>query len=291
MTVSIQNSYAEESIGKLYIVPTPIGNLEDITFRAVNILKDVDYIAAEDTRHTQKLLNHFDIQKQTISYHEHNKESRTSELIDKLIEGHNLALVSDAGMPAISDPGYELVKAAVEKGISVVVLPGANAAVSALVGSGLPTEKFYFYGFLPRKKQQIEKELLKLKKIEETIIFYESPFRVKQTLQMVEKVYGDRRVVLVRELSKIHEQYVRASVKELLDYLNEHDVKGECCIILEGATHIDDHDENWWQDLSIKDHVAYYEKEGIRQKEALKKVALDRNIPKKIVYHEIHVKK
>lgn len=291
--MNIQNSFIENDRGKLYIVPTPIGNLDDITFRAIDILNKVELIAAEDTRHTKKLLNHFEIQNELISYHEHNRFERIPLLIDKLMNGSEIALVSDAGMPAISDPGSELVAEAVKQQISVIVLPGANAALSALVGSGLPTEQFYFYGFLPRKKSDKEKVLNQLKQLEATIIFYESPHRVLQTLENIEKQFGLRRIALARELTKLYEQYIRGSVREVIDFVKDNPLRGECVIVVEGATEVDVQQAGmWWEELTLEEHVQYYEREkNVTHKEAMKLVAQDRQLSRRDVYNAIHVKK
>src|SRR5690625_1267692 len=287
----VQTSYEKNEKGTLYIVPTPIGNLEDITFRALNTLKEVDLIAAEDTRHTQKLLNHFEIKSKLISYHEHNRMSRMEQLLRRLEQGEQIALVSDAGMPAISDPGYELVKEVIEREINVIVLPGANAALCALVGSGLPTSEFLFYGFLPRKKQEKEAELARLKGLQATIILYESPHRVKETLRTIQKQLGNRQIVIAREITKIYEQFIRGNVEKVLKWAEENVVKGECCIVIEGSSDTEVADTSWWEMLSIAEHVkAYEEKEGLSNKEAMKRVALDRNIARREVYHHIHVK-
>ena len=288
----VQNSFEKEAEGILYLVPTPIGNLEDITFRALETLKKVDVIAAEDTRHTQKLLNHFHIQKELISYHEHNRMERVPQLLQRLEAKETIALVSDAGMPAISDPGYELVRAVTEKQIHVIPLPGANAATTALIASGLPTDAFYFYGFLPRKKQEKEDALSYIGKLPATIILYESPYRIKDTLKMMEKVLGNRNIVLARELTKLYEQFVRGSVKDVIKWLDTNEIKGECCILIEGAKEAMLEDENiWWENISIEAHVQTYEaKEGLSNKEAMKRVAKDRRISKREVYQHIHIK-
>ena len=290
--MKIQQSYKESNFGKLYVVPTPIGNLEDITFRAIETLKSVALIAAEDTRHTQKLLNHFDIQKELISYHEHSKQSRLKQIIQKLEQGDDIALVSDAGMPAISDPGYELVKAAIKKDISVVVLPGANAALCALVGSGLSTKEYLFYGFLPRKKKDKLAELNRLKILKATLIFYESPYRIVETLQDITKNIGNRQVSIAREITKIHETYVRGCAKDVYEWVKNNEIKGECCIVVEGNVEEGTEKDDWWQDLSIAEHVEYYEKkQAMNHKLAMKQVAVDRNITRRDVYQQIHVKK
>src|SRR5699024_5424405 len=269
--MQIQNSYAEEQTGKLYVVPTPIGNLDDITFRAVEMLKQVDCIAAEDTRHTKKLLRHLQINTDVISYHEHNERKRTEQLLEMLTNNRSLALVSDAGMPAISDPGYILIERASANNISVIVLPGANAAPSALVGSGLSTEEFLFYGFLPRKKKEKERELSRLATYAATIILYESPFRLVDTFKQLADKFGNRNVALVRELTKLHEQYVRGTVEDVLAWLEEREVKGECCIVIDGNEKGERNVEtNWWASLTISEHVAFYEKvKGLSHKDSM----------------------
>lgn len=226
----IQKSFDDDGAGILYLVPTPIGNLEDITFRALRILKEATIIAAEDTRNTKKLLNHFEIPTSLISYHEHNKDSREEQLMERLIQGEKIALVSDAGMPAISDPGYELVQAAIHKKQRVVVLPGANAALCALVGSGLSAKEFLFYGFLPRKKKDKESELARLKSLPATLVFYESPYRLKDTLKALLEQLGNRDISIARELTKKFEEYARGTTEELLDWAVNNTLKGEFCI-------------------------------------------------------------
>lgn len=288
--MQIQSSYEESNNGKLYIVPTPIGNLDDMTFRAVHTLNDVDLILAEDTRHSQKLLHHFSITTRLLSFHQHNTAARMQGVMARLLEGESLALVSDAGMPAISDPGYELVKEAVLQNIQVIVLPGANAALSALVGSGLPTEEFLFYGFLPRKQKTKAEVLTRLSNYSATIILYESPFRVKDTMRQIEKNVGNRQVVISREITKIHEQYIRGTCSEVVAWTEEHALKGECCILIEGNTSEElSSNDMWWDTLSMSAHVETYEATGMTNKEAMKKVALDRKITKRDVYQAIHV--
>lgn len=288
----IETKKPEAKQGVLYVVPTPIGNLEDMTFRAVRVLQEVTIIAAEDTRHTQKLLNHFDIKKQLISYHEHSRKERTIALVNQLRDGDTIALVSDAGMPAISDPGHELVKAAIAADVEVTVLPGANAALCALVGSGLPTDEFIFYGFLPRKKQEIRKELERIAPLRASIIFYESPYRIKATIEQLYEVYGNRQIALVREITKKFEQYVRGTAAEVLDWLQNHEVKGECCIVVEGASESEYANDRWWEALTIEEHVTFYEEDKqLSHKAALKQVAEDRDVPRKVIYHHIHVEK
>lgn len=288
--MKIQKSYKEkEGKGTLFIVPTPIGNLEDMTFRAVKTLKEADVIGAEDTRNTKKLLNHFEISTSLVSYHEHNTQTRGPQMIERLVNGEVVALVSDAGMPGISDPGTDLVQKAIEEDIPVVVLPGANAALPALAGSGLPTEEFYFYGFLPRKKKERTSVLELLKNIRATLIFYESPHRLKEMLSHLYEQYGPRKATLARELSKRYEEYVRGSLKDLLEWANQEEVRGEFCVLVEGSEG-EEENELWWTHLSLIDHVEHYmEAEGMKNKQAIKQAALDRKLPKRDVYQAYHV--
>ena len=209
------------NIGTLYIIATPIGNLEDITLRAMRILKEVDVIAAEDTRHTRKLLDRYEIDTSMTSYHDHNKEEKAPVLIDKLLDGKNIALVSDAGTPGISDPGYFLINLAINENIPVVPIPGATAAIAALSISGLPTDRFVFEGFLPSKQTARKKRLKKLEQEERTLIFYEAPHRIMKTMQDILDVFGDRKAVITRELTKIHEETVRGPVSSVLKQLNK----------------------------------------------------------------------
>lgn len=235
--MQIQKSFKGQSPhGKLYLVATPIGNMDDMSIRMVNILKEVDVIAAEDTRNTGLLLKHFGIETRQISFHEHNAQEKIPVLLDLLKSGQNLAQVSDAGLPSISDPGHDLVKVAIAEDIAVVTVPGPSAGISALIASGLAPQPHIFYGFLPRKSGQ-QKEFFESKKAyPETQIFYESPHRVKATLENMLEVYGDRPVVLVRELTKIYEEYQRGRISELIDYLAENSLKGECLLIVAGAS-------------------------------------------------------
>jgi 16S rRNA (cytidine1402-2'-O)-methyltransferase len=291
----IQKSFENEEIkGILYLVPTPIGNLEDMSVRALRILKESDWIAAEDTRNTKKLCHYFEIETPLISYHEHNKLVSGLKIIDRLKEGAKIALVSDAGMPTISDPGYELVMSAIEQEISVVPLPGANAALTALIASGLPTQPFYFYGFLDRQKKTKKKELEKLASMDSTIILYESPHRLKETLELIESVLGNRRLVLCRELTKKYEEFIRGTVEELQQWANEGEIRGEFCLIIEGALDLDvsAHDNLWWKDLSAKEHVEHYiVANGLSSKEAIKLAAKDRGVHKSEVYQAFHIEK
>lgn len=276
--------------GQLYLVPTPIGNLQDMTFRAVDTLNTADIIASEDTRNTQKLLTHFDIKTPQISFHDHNYKERIPELISKLASGMTIAQVSDAGMPSISDPGHELVCACIEADIPVIPLPGATAGVTALVASGLPADRFSFYGFLKRKKNEQVAELTQLKEQQNTQIFYESPHRVKSTLANFETVFGgSRQVVLCRELTKVHEEFLRGSIQEVLAYLKENEIKGECCLLLEGAGSDEFDIIEAWQEWTIKEHLtALIEGEGLNSKEAIKQVAKLRKLPKQEVYMIFH---
>lgn len=220
----------EEEKGILYLVPTPIGNLEDISFRAIRMMKEADFIAAEDTRNTKKLCNYFEIETPVISYHEHNKESSGQKIIEKLKIGQKIALVSDAGMPTISDPGYELVVSAVAEQLTVVPLPGANAAMTALIASGIQTQPFYFYGFLERQKKNKKKELQELSRLSSTIILYESPHRLKETLKLMIEHMGDRKIVLCRELTKKYEEFIRGTITEAIAWAENDEVRGEFCL-------------------------------------------------------------
>ena len=268
--MQIQKSFKGQTpYGKLYLVATPIGNLDDMTFRAIHTLKEVDWIAAEDTRNTGLLLKHFDISTKQISFHEHNAKEKIPDLIELLKQGQNLAQVSDAGMPSISDPGHDLVKSAIEEDIAVVTVPGASAGISALIASGLAPQPHTFYGFLPRKSGQ-QKQFFEAKKAyPETQIFYESPHRVADTLENMLEVYDDRSVVLVRELTKIFEEYQRGKISELLESIAETPLKGECLLIVEGASQeVEDKDEI---DLFLEIQVRI--QQGIKKNQAIKEVA------------------
>lgn len=284
-----QKSYKNDN-GLLYLVPTPIGNLEDMSFRAVRILKEVDVIAAEDTRNTKKLCNHFEITTPIVSYHEHNKETSGRKLLESLQAGKTVALVSDAGMPTIADPGYELVVAAVASKLPVVPLPGANAALTALIASGLPTHPFYFYGFLNRQKKEKKKELEALRNIPGTVLLYESPHRLKETLQLIKEILGNRNISLCRELTKIFEEFIRGTVDEVIEWANTDEIRGEFCIVIEKGDVDEAQDVQWWMNLTIVEHVNHYlETDGLQAKEAIKRTAVDRSIPKREVYQEYHI--
>jgi 16S rRNA (cytidine1402-2'-O)-methyltransferase len=271
------------SEGILYICPTPIGNLEDITLRTLRILKEVDLIAAEDTRHTIKLLNHYEIKKPLISYHEHNKVVKGDILIEKLKNGTNIALVTDAGMPGISDPGEDIIRLSIENRIKVIALPGATASITALVLSGLSTDKFVFEGFLPSKKKDRIKELERLKTEERTIILYEGPHRILALLEDMEEVLGNRQISISREMTKIYEETFRGTVNEALDKFKKEKPIGEFVLIIKGAEITK---EDLYESITIKEHIKYYMEEGYTKKEAVKKVAELRNIPKNVVYKE-----
>ncbi|MDR6555168.1 16S rRNA (cytidine(1402)-2'-O)-methyltransferase [Paenibacillus qinlingensis] len=292
MSVTIQKSYREDpsGIGTLYLVATPIGNLEDMTFRAIRTLKEVNLIAAEDTRQTRKLLTHFEVATRLVSYHEHNKQASGPELVRLLLEGQSIALVSDAGLPAISDPGYDLVRMAVDEGVPVVPIPGANAALSALIASGLPTERFAFVGFLPREKKDGTKLLEGLQHVQDTLLFYESPHRVEKTLLRMAEVWGaERRVCLARELTKRYEEFLRGTIAECLVHLEQNPPQGEYCIIAEGASDaaVQEAADGWWEAKTLGEHVAHYEERGIDRKDALKLVATDRGLSKRDVYNAL----
>ncbi|WP_346869236.1 16S rRNA (cytidine(1402)-2'-O)-methyltransferase [Clostridium sp. UBA5119] len=272
----------------LYLVGTPIGNLEDMTFRAVRILQEVDVIACEDTRVTGRLTHHYEIKTPLKSYHEHNKDKMTEVLVAMLREGKSVALVSDAGLPLISDPGYELVNAVRDAGLTVVTVPGPNAALTALMTSGLSSYSFLFNGFLPRKESDKYAKLEELMQQPHSILLYESPYRVKDTLTTIAKIDAERRVALARELTKRFEQVVTAPVKDLLAKI-EHDIplKGEFVIVIDGQ--YEAHVEQWWGDLSLNDHVNHYISEGQSSKEAIKQVAVERGLKKREVYDSFHI--
>lgn len=273
--------------GKLYVCPTPIGNLEDITYRTLRVLNEVDLIAAEDTRHTIKLLNHFEINKTLTSYHEHNKLTKGPILIDKLLEGINIALVSDAGMPGISDPGQDLVALCIDCGIDIEVLPGASAFVIALVGSGLPSWKFAFEGFLDRDKKSKKKRLEEIRYEERTLIIYESPHRLKESLKFMEEVLGDRKIAVCRELTKKHEEYMRSNISQVRAYYEDNDPRGEYILIVEGSNETRPDKKDSYDGLDERAYVIKLMEEGLSKKDAIKMVAKDRKLKKDIVYKEV----
>lgn len=282
------SSFQNQDTGTLYLVPTPIGNLDDMTFRAIKVLTDADLIAAEDTRHTQQLLNHFDIHTPEISFHEHNTEQRLPELIGKLKAGLTIAQCSDAGMPSISDPGKELVAAAVKEGIPVVPLPGANAGLTALIASGLVPQPFYFYGFLDRKRQQQVQELEQLRNRPETLIFYEAPHRLKKTLKVMAEVLGeDRQVVLARELTKRYEEFSRGSLGDANSFYQTHQPRGEYVVLVAGNSHPEE-DNQSEQSGTPLEQVDRAISEGLATNEAIKLVAKKNKLNRQELYKQYH---
>ena len=267
----------------LYIVPTPIGNMEDITIRALNVLKQVDLIAAEDTRHTLGLLNHFEISKPLISYYKQTEKSRSEVLIEKLKEGKNIAIVSDAGTPGISDPGEEIVKLAIQNNIEIIPIPGACALINALIVSGLSTREFSFIGFLSTIKKEKKEKLEEVKFETRTLILYEAPHKLKGTLEQIFETLGNRNIVLARELTKIHEEFIRGTVSEILDRIEE--IKGEFVILVEGNNiSKKDLELNNLNSLSLEEHYNKYESQGLDKKEIIKRIAKDRNVNKNEIY-------
>lgn len=276
----------ENSKTTLYLVATPIGNLDEITYRAISTLKEVNYIAAEDTRNTIKLLNHFQISTKLISHHEHNIKQSIPKLIKLLMEGNDIALVSDAGYPAISDPGYELVLEAIQNNINVVPISGCNACLNALVVSGIAPQPFLFYGFLDHIDKKKKKELESLKSYHETIVFYESPHRIKKTLKLMQDILGNRKIALCREITKKHEEILRGTLSEVLEVVDE--LKGEMVIVVEGNKQQDE--TNVLFETTIQEDVENYIEKGMSAKDAIKEVAKQRNLNKNIVYKEYHSK-
>lgn len=265
--------------GHLYIVATPIGNLEDITLRAINILRNVDIIAAEDTRHTLKLLNHFEISKPLISYHRHNEDVKTEVLIKELINGKDIALVSDAGTPGICDPGEEIIKECIEQNIEVIPIPGACAMINALICSGISTKEFIFIGFLPLNKKLRKEKLEEIQKANKTLILYEAPHKLESTLKDLKSILEDRKIVLAREITKIHEEFIRGDIEFLIEKSKE--IKGEIVLIIEANNK---KEANKLLDLSLEEHYKYYEDQGLEKKEIIKKIAKDRNVNKNEIY-------
>ena len=271
--------------GELYIVATPIGNLEDITLRAIRILKEVDIIAAEDTRHTLKLLNHLELSKPLISYHRHNEEIKTEELINKLLEGKNIALVSDAGTPVISDPGGEIVKSAIKNNIKVTPVPGACAAITALIASGIDAKEFTFIGFLPQNKKNRKEKLEQIKNAEITTILQEAPHKLLQTLQDLKQVLENRKIVLARELTKIHEEYITGTIEEIEKIIEN--PKGEYVIIIDKNQKTKKEVQlEELNKLSIEEHYEYYKQNGLEKKKIIKQIAKDRNVNKNEIYQK-----
>lgn len=282
--MEIQKSFKQAG-ATLFLVSTPIGNLSDMTLRGIEVLKSVAIIASEDTRVTKKLCNHFDIKTPLISYHEHNKHQKTDVILERLTAGEDVALVSDAGMPLISDPGDQLVEKAVASGFSVVPIPGANAALTALIASGLSAASFFFHGFLDRKRSTRKKELLSFKELQVTLIFYESPHRIKETLSDLFEVYGNREVVIARELTKVYEEFIRGRLEDVV--VNLPDIKGEVVLLVAGNS-----DEEvvdlWWENLTLIEHVTHYMDEGLKTNAAIKQVATDLKMTRQEVYKLYH---
>ena len=272
--------------GKLYLVPTPIGNLKDITLRALEVLKDSDIIAAEDTRQTLKLLNHFEIKKPLISYHKFNEQSKGNEIIELLFEGKTVAIVSDAGTPGISDPGSVIVEKCIEKNLEFEVLPGATAITTALVYSGLDTTKFLFRGFLPRENKERKIITDQLLNSQETLIFYEAPHRLLDTLAYLLETFGNRKIAVCRELTKLYQEIFRGSLNEAIQYFVDNRPRGEFVLVLDGKKleEIKEEKKQEWINLSIEEHILKYIKDGKNKKEAIKLVAKDRELPKSEVY-------
>ena len=266
--------------GKLYLVATPIGNLEDITYRAIRVLKEVDLIAAEDTRNSLKLLNHYEIKKPLISYHRHNEELRVDNLIEKLKQGKNIAVISDAGTPGISDPGEVIAKEAIKNDIEVIPIPGACAAINALIASGLNTTEFTFFGFLPLNKKLRKEKLNEIKDETKTCIIYEAPHKLQKTMQDFKEVIENREVVLAREITKIHEEFIRGNIDEIIS--KSENLKGEMIILIEGAKKQEN--ENELNNLSLEEHYEYYQKQGLDKKEIIKIIAKDRGVNKNEIY-------
>ncbi|HEP1488110.1 TPA: 16S rRNA (cytidine(1402)-2'-O)-methyltransferase [Streptococcus pyogenes] len=285
--MQVQKSFKDKKTsGTLYLVPTPIGNLQDMTFRAVATLKEVDFICAEDTRNTGILLKHFDIATKQISFHEHNAYEKIPDLIDLLISGRSLAQVSDAGMPSISDPGHDLVKAAIDSDIAIVALPGASAGITALIASGLAPQPHVFYGFLPRKAGQQKAFFEDKHHYPETQMFYESPYRIKDTLTNMLACYGDRQVVLVRELTKLFEEYQRGSISEILSYLEETPLKGECLLIVAGAQV--DSEVELTADVDLVSLVQKEIQAGAKPNQAIKTIAKAYQVNRQELYQQFH---
>ena len=272
--------------GKLYIVGTPIGNLEDITLRALRILKEVDVIAAEDTRHTVKLLNHFELKKHLLAYHQHNEQSGSEKLLELLAEGKDIALVSDAGIPVISDPGSVIVSRCNEAGIPVEVVPGPNAGLCALVLSGIDARAFTFMGFLGKQNKEIRGGIEKIAASENTVILYETPHRLVKTLEAMVQVIPDRKMSISREITKKYEETRMGTVQEHLDWYSENPPKGEFVLVIEGGDGLPSDSQDLTA-LSLDEHMAHYEDQGMGEKEAMKQVARDRGVSKRDIYNLI----
>lgn len=272
--------------GTLYLCATPIGNLEDMTLRAIRILREADLIAAEDTRNSIKLLNHFEIKTPMTSYHEYNKIEKGRKLVERLLSGENIALITDAGMPGISDPGEELVKMCYDAGVAVTAVPGASACITALVLSGLSTRRFAFEAFLPAEKKERKSILTELKDETRTMIIYEAPHRLLRTLEELYETMGERKITVCRELTKRHETAFTTTLKEACSYYRAQEPKGECVLVIEGNSRqeLKEEAQARWDDMSVKEHMEYYESQGIGRKEAMKLVAKDRGAGKRDIY-------
>ncbi|MBS5800825.1 MAG: 16S rRNA (cytidine(1402)-2'-O)-methyltransferase [Clostridiales bacterium] len=279
-----------ETYGTLTLCATPIGNLEDITYRVVRTLQEVDFIAAEDTRHTRKLLNHFDIHTKLISYHEHNKMEKGKELIELLKQGKNLALVTDAGTPGISDPGEDIVKLAIEEGITVTSAPGAVAGITALILSGQSTRRFIFEGFLPTDKKERKALLESLKTETRTTILYEAPHRLNKTLELLYEALGDRSITVTKELTKKFEFIHKTTLSGAITYFEEVEPKGEFVLVLAGKDlkALQEEDQKAWEEMSIEEHMNLYINKGMDEKTAMKQVAKDRGVSKRDIYAYLH---
>jgi len=278
--------------GKLYLVPTPIGNLKDITLRALEVLQSVDIIAAEDTRQSLKLLNHFNIKKTLISYHQHNEQGRSQNIIDQIKEGKSIAIISDAGSPGISDPGSVIVLKCIEQNVDFVVLPGATAITTALVYSGLDTTKFIFRGFLPRENKERKPIIDDLINRSETLIFYEAPHRLLNTLEFLYESIGNRKISMCRELTKLYEEIIRLTLEEAVEYYKQNSPRGEYVLVIEGKSQeeIDKDERAKWDLLTIEEHIQKFMNEGLNKKDAMKRVAKDRNMAKSEVYkHSLEI--
>lgn len=275
--------------GILYLCATPIGNLEDMTFRAVRILKEADLIAAEDTRNSLKLLQHFDIRTPMTSYHEFNKIEKARTLLEKLEEGKNIALITDAGTPGISDPGEELVSMCYERGIEVNAVPGAAACITAVTSSGQPCRRFAFEAFLPKDKKERQRVLEELRRETRTIVLYEAPHHLKGTLRELQEVLGDRPLTLCRELTKKFEEKMKTTLDQAIDWYEEHDPRGEYVLVIAGKSRAQQQEEERaaWEQLSVEEHVAAYEAQGMDRKEAMKAAAKDRGVSKRDIYREL----
>ena len=275
-----QKSY--DNSPSLYLIPTPVGNMEDITLRSINTLKMVDLLLCEDTRITGELLSKLDIKKKLIHSDDHTEDGLKEMVVEKLKEGLNIGLVTDRGTPIISDPGYRIVEYVSRCGFNVISLPGPTAFVPALTASGLNPQPFLFYGFLNSKESKRKKELESLKKLPYTIIFYEAPHRIKEMLETLLKVFGDRKIALNREISKKYEEIIRGTISEVLEVVDE--LKGEMVVVVEGNTEIEDYSE-----MSVMEHIKLYLEDGISEKDAIKKVAVERGVPKSVIYKEYHI--